>query len=282
MATRREQVERTPDSDELLSEARRIVDEGRRRGLTLRLVGGLAVRELCRDVDFCGRPYRDIDLVCLRPELKRVATLLADLGFSENRHYRLASGGRMAQFFHPCIHGEGGGAAHVDDRVDLFVDAFHLDHEIRLVDRLGLGGYTTSPSDVLLTKLQRASVNRDDLADIVTLLKDLPLLRGDGPDVIAPDAIDASYIARLCARDWGLHHDVTRNLARCRAHLTGFELGDDARRRVLGAVAELEAALDGAPKSLRWRLRSLFGEAFPWHDTVDEREGVRIGRLEGV
>jgi hypothetical protein len=315
-----EQVEEASGSDELLAEARRIVDEAHRRGLTVRLVGGLAVREQCRDAGFCRRPYRDIDLVCLRPELKAVTSLLTTLGFTENPHYRLASSGRMAQFFRPCIHRAGDRAAHVDDRVDLFVDAFRLDHEIPLKRRLALEHYTAPASDVLLVKLQRASINEDDLADVVALLKDLPLIGHDvrdgaaagarapadaadgGGDAIArggvngaarsgldtdeavrvEGAIDVGYLARLCARDWGLHHDVTRNLARCRANLARFELGDGERRRALDAVTELEAALRRAPKSLRWRLRSLFGEAFPWHDTVDEREGVRIGHLEGV
>ena len=182
----------------------------------------------------------------------------------------------MAQFYRPCVHRDDGGPQHADDRIDLFIDTFRLDHQIALKKRLGLEDYTAPASDVLLVKLQRASVNDDDLGDIVALLRDLPLVDHD-----APGAVNVRYIARLCAHDWGLHHDVTRNLELCRAHLSGLQLDDDARRRVRAALDEMQAALRGAPKSPRWRVRSLFGEAFPWHDTVDEREGVRIGHLEG-
>jgi hypothetical protein len=140
----------------------------------------------------------------------------------------------------------------------------------------GVWSYDFSPFDITLTTTVSASVNDDDLGDIVALLRDLPLVDHD-----APGAVNVRYIARLCAHDWGLHHDVTRNLELCRAHLARLQLADDARRRVRAALDEMQAALRGTPKSPRWRVRSFFGEAFPWHDTVDEREGVRIGHLEG-
>ncbi len=276
MPTDLEHVE-SSGRDAMLEEARRIVDAARRRDLTLRLIGGLAVREQCRGADLAARRYRDIDLVCLRAEFKQVVSLLTDRGFAENGHYRLASSGQMAQFFRPCVHRDDGRSQHVDDRIDVFVDTFRLDHQIALKERLGFEDYTAPASDVLLVKLQRAAVNEDDLGDIVALLRHLPLIDRD-----APGAVNVRYIARLCAHDWGLHHDVTRNLERCRAHLSHLEPDAGARGRVSGALEELQAALRIAPKGLRWRVRSLFGEALPWHDTVDERDGVRIGRLEGV
>jgi hypothetical protein len=272
-----ERQETSHDPDDMLAEALFIIDEARRRGLTVRLVGGLAVRESCRDASFCRRRYRDIDLVGRHGEVKAVVSLFRGLGFAENPHYRLASSGQMAQFFRPCIHTSGADPEHVDDRIDLYVDTFRLDHDIRLADRLTLEEYTVPASDVLLVKLQRASVNEDDVADCISLLKDLPLSERD-----LPHAINVRYVGRLCAHDWGLHHDVTRNLGRCRDHLSEFGLDDEGRRRALDAINGLERALRETPKSPRWRWRALFGEALPWHDAVDEREGVRIGHLEGV
>ena len=49
--------------DEMLDEGRRIVDAARSEGLTLRLLGGLAVREHCRDAELCERDYSDLDMV---------------------------------------------------------------------------------------------------------------------------------------------------------------------------------------------------------------------------
>jgi hypothetical protein len=41
----------------------------------------------------------------------------------------------------------------------------------------------------------------------VTLLKDDELADED-----APGTVNVAYLAGLCARDWGLYYDVTRNL----------------------------------------------------------------------
>ena len=164
-----------------------------------------------------------------------------------------------------------GRRAHDDDRIDVYLDAFRLDHEIALKDRLPRDADTVPPADVVLIKLQRAAPSHDDLRDVVALLKDLRLDRRDEPGVI-----DLDYLARLCSRDWCLHHDVTASLRRCREHLAAFDLDVAQQARVAAAVDEVEAAIAGRPKSLRWRLRSLPGERLPWTDGVDEREGQRL------
>ncbi len=51
-----------------------------------------------------------------------------------------------------------------------------------------------------------------DLRDVLTLLKDLEIADDEAPGVIG-----LRYLAARCARDWGLHHDVERNLDRAEA-----------------------------------------------------------------
>ena len=41
-------------SDEMIKEARQIVEAARERGIVLRLIGGMAVRSLCTDQSFCS------------------------------------------------------------------------------------------------------------------------------------------------------------------------------------------------------------------------------------
>ena len=53
---------------DLAAEARRIVDGARQRGVTLRLLGGLAIRQHCQALPFCERPYSDIDVVGLKAQ----------------------------------------------------------------------------------------------------------------------------------------------------------------------------------------------------------------------
>jgi hypothetical protein len=203
------------DERGMLGEAHRIIDAARAEGVTLRLVGGLAVREHCREAAFCERPYRDIDLAVPRRSAKSATTLLARLGWTENRQVAMAAAGAKRQFFRPCRHGDDEGTAHVDDRIDLYLDAFRLHHTIDLRRRLEIEPYTVSTSDVALVKLQRTVANDDDLRDIVTVVKDAAALTTRD----LPDALNLDYIARLCAVDWGLYHDVSRNVARCRGVL---------------------------------------------------------------
>jgi hypothetical protein len=263
---------------EMLSEARRIIASGARAGVQLRLVGGLAVLAASRDQVFAGRPYRDIDLVGLRRQAKKVVRTLTSLDYEENRHARFASAGQVMQFFRECSHvGTGGERAHVDDRIDVYLDVFRLDHEITLKDRLALtgDGETVPAADILLVKLQRAEPSREDLRDVVALLKDATL---DGDD--SPGTVNLGYLAALCGRDWRLHHDVTANLARSRAALGAFGLAQQEQARVAAALDTVEDAIAQRRKTMRWRLRALAGERLPWTDMVDERDGQRVGLLE--
>ena len=254
----------------MLAEARGIVDAARAEGVLVRLLGGLAVREHCTHTRFCERPYRDIDLAALAGASKAVTAMLGRLGWAENRQVAMATMGRKRQFFRDCRHGAGTDRAHDDDRVDLYLDAFRLHHTIDLRRRLDLERYTVSTSDVLLVKLQRTEVNPDDLRDIVTMVKDAVGLGEDDE----PDVLNLRYLARLCAADWGLHHDVTRNIARCRAALDPALESVQAAARVRRRLDALEAALAAAPKGLRWRMRARVGERLAWYEPVDDVEGV--------
>ena len=87
-------------------------------------------------------------------------------------------------------------------QVDVFIDSIRMSHVIDLRDRLDHDGPCASPSDLLLSKLQIFEVNRKDLVDLTALLLDHPVA-GNGDE-----AIDAAYIARLTADDWGLYRDA--------------------------------------------------------------------------
>ena len=151
--------------DRMFDEARRLVDAARSRGLTLRLLGGLAVREHCSNLELCERDYSDLDMVARAREARRLAELLASFGYRENFEVRTAFNAEL-QFVRPCEHGGGPGTniAHHDDHIDVFLDTFRMDHEIALAQRLDLEPYTISLSDLLLTKLQTFRLRRQGCA----------------------------------------------------------------------------------------------------------------------
>ena len=171
----------------------------------------------------CRRHHRDLDLVAPRRGAKRLLATFARLGYEENRHVRLASGGALLQVYRPCVHRGPAGAVHPDDRVDVYLDAFRQHHSLPLRPRLGREAYTVPPSDVLLAKLLRTRMSEADVRDVATLLRDVEVRDDEAGGVIG-----RQYLARVCARDWGLYHDVTGNLARVAAEVDGLGLGDEA------------------------------------------------------
>jgi hypothetical protein len=253
----------------MLEEGRHLVDAARATGLTLRLLGGLAVREHCHTAELCARDYSDLDMVALAKQARRLVTLFGGFGYVENSAVSAATGDSELQFVRPCVHvgGPGTGPAHADDHVDVFLDTFRMDHDIALARRLEIEPYTVSLSDLLLTKLQIFRLEEKDLRDIITLLGDIAVGDEDGPGLI-----DSRYIGRLCADDWGLFYDVAANLTRVDEGAAAFDLNVAQVARVRHAVVRLIAALDGAPKSGRWRLRARVGTRKRWHSTIDDQE----------
>jgi hypothetical protein len=259
----------------MLDEALDLVDAARADGLSVRLVGGLAVLALCADPAACRREHRDLDVVAPRAAAKRLLGTFSRLGYEENRHVRLASGGALMQVYRECAHAGPRGRLHPDDRVDVYLDAFRLHHTIALRGRLGAEPYTVPPSDVLLAKLLRTRMSDTDVRDAITLLRDVDVVEEE-----APGKIGLRYLAGAGARDWGLYHDVTGNLERVAAQADALTAGVRQARRVHDSAERILTTMRAARKGPRWRLRSAVGERLPWYEAVDEDDGQRIGLLE--
>lgn len=255
---------------QMAAEGRRLVDAARERGLTLRLIGGLAVRDHCEELAFCGRDHSDLDMVGLARETAGLVGLFEALGYRERLHVREATMRRQAQFVRACTHetADGAYAVHSEDHVDVFLDVFRMDHLVDLRERLTIEPYTVSASDLLLTKLQVFRAEDRDLHDIVTLLKDDQLA-----DQEAPGTVNVAYLAELCARDWGLHYDVTRNLRRCTESLGIHGLAPADEHHVRTALARLTQAIEAASKTRTWRWRARVGTRRRWREHVEEQDG---------
>jgi hypothetical protein len=120
--------------------------------------------------------------------------------------------------------------------------------------------------DLLLQKLQIVRQTVTDRMDASAVLATHPVSAGSE----GPEAIDARYVAGLLARDWGFHHTATANLVALR----DGAVGNGAAATVAERVDALLAAIEAAPKSVRWRARARVGERMQWWQDVDEREAV--------
>jgi hypothetical protein len=271
-------------ADRLMSEAMALIDAARARGVQLRLTGGLAVRRHCADLEFMDREYSDIDLVGASSQTAELHDLLTGLGYTENRHVSQSTGAAQLQYIKTEVlaaahrRAAGGDGSPYEpplvDHVDIFLDVMRMDHDIDVRDRLHLDDYAISPVDALIAKLQIGKINQKDVHDVIALLKDVPLRAGGGDD--DGTTIDVAYMAETCARDWGLYHDITRNLDTVLAMSADYGLSDEALSRVCERLVTIKNAIEAENKPLAWQLRAAVGERVSWRREVEETEGTQI------
>lgn len=237
--------------------ARIIIDAAREQGLTIRVIGGVAVRlrapsALHRSLQ---RPYGDIDMVGKLKEAQKYGSLLEGLGFEPNRPFNILNGSSYLRFDH---------AAHAV-HVDIFLDKLEMCHSLRLLNRLDIDDFTLSLSDLLLTKLQIVHLTEKDIRDVVALLLDHPV---EDPSQDT-DTVDADRIATICAADWGWYRTVTGNLARCRNWVDRYLDGDN-KTIAIERIDALRDAIDAAPKSVKWKLRAKLGDKVKWYELPED------------
>lgn len=237
------------------AEARRIVDRAREQGVILRLLGGLAARVHCQEFLFCTRDYSDIDVMGLSRQRPAILHVFDDLGYQPHRMFNAINGQSRLEFID----------SQHDRHVDVFLDVFRMDHTLDLRRRLQIEPYTISLGDLMLTKLQIVRINQKDVRDLFTLLKDLSIGNEDKPGIV-----NILYIALACARDWGLHHTVVRNLQNMARTIDDYPLAAEEKTVLLERIKTLLQAIDASAKSLKWRLRALLGERIRWYEEVEE------------
>ena len=74
-----------------MTAGRRMARGARSEGPTLRLLGGLAVREHCRSVELCERDHSDLDMVAPARQARRLAALFARFGYAEDVEVSMAT-----------------------------------------------------------------------------------------------------------------------------------------------------------------------------------------------
>ncbi len=242
----------TPLAD-VLAEAERITGAAIEAGVPLKLIGGAAI---CLHSESARRPplkrkYGDLDFVTPAKRRGAVDRLLTTLGYQGELRFNTLNGDRRLLYLDP----ENG------RQVDIFVDVVRMSHVIDLRGRMDHGGPCLTPADLLLSKLQIYQINRKDLVDLVALLTDHPVADHDD------EAINAAYVARLTADDWGLYRTLQLNTERLR-DMVG-EVAVDSTV-VVQRLDDLWRSIDAQPKSLRWKLRARVGDRMTWYELPEE------------
>jgi hypothetical protein len=245
---------------EYVDRALDIVAQAKERGIDLRILGSLAYRLHCPAnlhlLDEMARDLTDVDLAASSAQRKDVRKLLEELGYVIDQDLLVTTEGKRYAFSAPDT----------DMVVDVFFDELFFCHPIPLRDRLALDYPTICPTDLLLEKMQIVEINPKDIKDSFVLLLEHPL------DSEQPEAIDAAYIARLLAADWGFYYTVTTNLERLRGHAADFgALGGEGSTLVDRRIRELAQAIEEEPKTRKWKLRARIGPRAKWYQEVAEK-----------
>ena len=239
-----------------MEESKRLIGMATQAGLTLRVLGGVAVcLQAPDDRPLLPRKVGDID-VTTRKDGKRGATeVLTGAGYVPDVHFNAFHGARRLLFYDEAN----------QRKLDVFVGEFAMCHEIPIADRLELEPLTVPLAELMLTKLQIVELNERDQRDIYNLVYHHAVTDGDGK------GIEADFIAALCAKDWGLWRTTRSTIERCATNLASYELGASNTAVISSRLASLWQRIEVEPKSARWRLRNRVGDRVRWYDEPEEQ-----------
>jgi hypothetical protein len=236
---------------DVVTEGRRVLGVAREAGLTLRLLGGVAVNVRSRGLPpGLTREYQDLDFATSKKSSGDLQKLLRDIGYEPHLGFN-AMNGRERLLFYDNPNGR---------QVDVFVSSFRMCHEIPLEKRLTVDDDTVPLAELLLTKLQIIELNEKDVRDTVALLLEHEVTDDD-------TGVNASRVASLCAEDWGLWRTISHNLEKLRQHVGNYDVDEEA---VSSRVSLILERIETAPKSRSWRLRAKIGERKRWYELPEE------------
>ena len=247
---------------DIRDEASSIAAEVAAAGLPARLLGGVAFWLRCPSVRSgpFARDYADLDFAVSKPASQRFRAILEGRGYLPDKFFNGLHGATRLYY----------GAPDGQWSVDIVIDELTMSHRLDLRGQLDGPGPTLTPADLLLTKLQVWQINRKDLGDAACLLADHGLAAGPSPGSTAgADEISLARVAAVLGTDWGFCHTAERNLGKV-AELAATEPVPGAGHDVAAQAGAIQAAIESAPKSRSWRLRSRIGERVKWYETPEE------------
>ncbi|MGA9113632.1 MAG: hypothetical protein WB802_07535 [Candidatus Dormiibacterota bacterium] len=225
-------------------------------GVDARLLGGVGVvlhahgpipHEL-------ARTHHDVDYIVRQADSRAWRQLLVAQGYEEDAQFNMIHGHQRLLHW-DRLH---------ERQLDTFVDDFEMCHRLALHEHWGGPPGLLTPADLLLTKLQVVEINDKDLTDALLLLAFHPV-GGSGPEEIS-----AERIGHVVGSDWGWYATVQTNLEKLASRAQSIT-GDDDLRALLGKrITSLQAMIEEAPRSLRWRLRAMVGRRMAWYELPEE------------
>lgn len=269
-----------------IRESESIVNQTKKEGLALRILGGLAIAMHCQNqLDFArklsrtgtgvveGQEYSDIDFVSYRKHRDKLKEFFNKIGYVKRRATLSSAASERQIYYHPK------GWFYVDVFFDELLVA---NHPINFRGRLELDYPTITATDMLLEKVQMwEAFGVKDLKDCMLLL-----LSHDIKENTDEEAINASYVAKLLAQDWGFWYTVTTNLQNIKRFVTELDkLGaevkidpklilQEERGNINTKIDMLVKKIEDEPKSFGWKMRAKVGTKKQWYCHVERPDTV--------
>lgn len=254
-----------------IEEGKRIVEEAAKRGIPLRLLGGVAIRLHCVEfVDFARKlvrlgegqqEYTDLDFMSYSKFRKKMKDFFQELGYPRRRPTMSSAATQRQIYFHPK------GWFSVDVFYDKLLAA---NHPLDFRSRLDLDSPTITPTDMLLEKVQIVFPDQKDVKDAMLLLRAHGISSQE-----EKNKIDAKFIAARLASDWGFCYTVTTNLKGLKQYVADDATLSAEENQDLGSkIDALLAVIENEPKSTGWKMRSVIGTRRKWYNPVETTETV--------
>jgi hypothetical protein len=257
-------LEEYPKPEEYLVEARRLTNEAQKQGLTLRVMGPIALYfyfpdqvDLYRRMERLGeRVFTDIDYASYGKQRGKIVPFFEKQGYELEKRAAMLSGGTRHIYFGERI-----------PMIDVFFDKLDYNHPINYQGRLDIHPYCVSLTDLLLQKLQIVQINDKDLKDAMLLLLAGQIGEND------KNKINVTYLSKLLSDDWGFYYTSIMNLNKVQAAIYGVPALSDQDRLLIKENAEtIIKVIEMAPKSGKWKGRAKAGTSKIWYKEVSDWE----------
>jgi len=236
----------------------RLISDAQKEGIFLRLIGGLAVKVHSPNATHrtLARSYPDIDFVTDKDSALRLESFLTQRGYVPNKTFNTLNGDWRQLYYDE----------ERSRQIDVFIGDFVMCHRLPLADRLEVEPLTIPLAELFLSKAQIVELNRKDILDMLALLLDHEAGPSDN------ETINTDLIAGLCAKDWGLYTTISMSIQKIYSFMEQEAelLNEEQKEIVKKRLATIQAAMDAAPKTLKWRMRAKIGKRLRWYEEVEE------------
>jgi hypothetical protein len=247
------------DPGMLITRANEILDEAKKRDITLRLIGALAFYIHCPQRNYiqlkAKRYFTDIDFISYIKYKSTVEKMFSDMGYEGDKRIQTIPGIKRSIFY----------ASDHKLHSDVFYDILDFSHQIDFKGRLEIDYPTISLVDLFLEKMQIVQLNEKDVIDTAMLILEHDVGSSD------QQMINIDWLSRVCKSNWGLWKTVTNNLSKLIRLLDKYDpIKPEERTLISERIKAILARIEQEPATLRWKLRNRIGERVKWYRDVEE------------